>query len=106
MVFEALDDVGDKPVLDDGGGMDHGDVPVEKPLLRHNYRLLDLENFQEGTQDLHSVDRVDGGAFGYNVGVDEALGVIAICLVLAAWTLALMGPGVPFFMHCFDCFFV
>ncbi len=76
-VAEDLDVVGGEPILHDGGGVDRGVVPVEKPMLIGQNRPLLSEMPHEDVEDLHDVRG-------------------SICLVLLAWTLVFIGPGCPF----------
>ncbi len=73
----------------------------------------------EGAQGLHDVVSIDHGSLGHDVGVDlpgtvkklitimfgAAKSSSPSCLVRLDWTLALTGPGFPFWIHCFDYFF-
>ncbi len=74
-VAEDLDVVGGEPILHDGGGVDWGVVPEEKPtLLGPNGPLLS-EMPHEDVEDLHDVRDVEGGAPRDDMRIDEALAV-------------------------------
>ncbi len=66
-VAEDLEAVGGQPILDDGGGVDRGVVPVEKPPLVHQGRSFLLHVFHEDVQDLHDVNRINCGPLGDDV---------------------------------------
>ncbi len=72
--MEDLDDLGGKPILDDGGCVNRGIVPIEKPTLLNQHPLLP-QMPHEDVQDLHNVRGIDSGAPGSNVRVDEALAI-------------------------------
>ncbi len=72
---EELDVVGSEPILHDGGGVDRGIVPVEKPMLLGQNRPLLSEMPHEDVEDLHDVRGVDGGAPRDDMHIDEALAV-------------------------------
>ncbi len=74
-VVEDLDVMGNEPILDDGGGVDRGIVPMEKPRLLSHHRPLLSEMPHEDVKDLHDVRGVYGGAPGDDVRIDEALAV-------------------------------
>ncbi len=67
--------MGDETILDDGGGVDRSDVPMEKPRLLSHHRPLLLEMPHEDVEDLHDVRAVDGGAPGDDMHIDKALAV-------------------------------
>ncbi len=72
---EDLDIVGGEPILHDGGSVDWGVVPVEKPTLLGQNRPLLSEMPHEDVEDLHDVRGVDGGAPRDDMLIDEALAV-------------------------------
>ncbi len=74
-VAEDLDVVGGELILHDGGVVDRGVVPVEKPTLLGQNRPLLSEMPHEDVEDLHNVRGVDGGAPRYDMRIDEALAV-------------------------------
>ncbi len=71
-MLEPLDAVGVEPIGDQGGGVHGRVVPVEKPLLGQQLRPFQPQTPPELAQDIDDIGRVDGGAPGGNVGVDEA----------------------------------
>ncbi len=74
-VVEDLDVVGDEPILDDGGSVDRGIVPMKKLGLLSHHRPLLLEMPHEDVEDLHNVRGVDGGHPRDDMSIDEALAV-------------------------------
>jgi hypothetical protein len=108
-VAEDLDAVGGEPILDAGSSVNRGIVLMEKPPLLQQDRPLLPQMHYEDIQDLDNVGRVDSGAPGDDVRVDEALAVKEGQQHLfgpARLTLAFIGPGSPFFIYCWDCFFI
>ncbi len=71
-MLEPLDAVGVKPIGDQGGGVHKRVVPVEKPLLGQQLRPFHPQTPPELAQDIDDVGRVESGAPGGDVGVDEA----------------------------------
>ncbi len=90
---EYLDTVGGQPILDNGCGVKKVIIPVEKPLLLHQDRPLHLHVLHKNAQDLHDVGRIDNGPPENKMQIDEA------SAVRMAWTLSLIGPSCPFFIH-------
>jgi hypothetical protein len=74
-VAEDLDIVAGEPILHDGGGVDWGIVPVEKPTLFSQNGPLLSEMPHEDVEDLHDVRGVDSGAPRDDMRIDEALAV-------------------------------
>ncbi len=71
-MLEPLDAVGIEPIGDHGSGVHGRVVPVEKPLLGQQLRPFQPQTPPELAQDIADIGRVDGGAPGGDVGVDEA----------------------------------
>jgi len=63
-VFNDLDTPGSKPILDNGGRMDRGIIPMQILVLLSRYGPLLLENPHEPAQGLHDVVGIDRGPLG------------------------------------------
>ncbi len=72
---EDLDAVGGEPILDDGGGVKRGVVPLEKPTLLNQHRPLLPQMLHEDIQDLHNVCGIDSGAPGEDMRIDKTIAV-------------------------------
>jgi hypothetical protein len=74
-VRKQLDAVVREPLLHTGGGMDRRIVPVEKLFLLDHLRPLLLQMSHELVHGHEDVVRIDSGAPGDDVGVDQPFAV-------------------------------
>jgi hypothetical protein len=74
-VLEHLDGGGGKQILHNGGSVNRGIIPVEKPLLFHYNGALLLQILHGLAQGHGNVVAIDGDAPGDDVDVDQALSV-------------------------------
>ncbi len=105
-VFDHLELPGHHPVHHHGSSVHWSIIPVKPPVPSCHLQPLLLENLQEFSSGIHNIVSVHHGPPGHVVGVDETLTVKegqTICFILDTWTLALIGPGVPFPTHCLEC---
>lgn len=92
-----------------GGGVHRCIVPIKPPVPGGRCRYLLLQNPQEASQDLNDVCSVVGFPSGHKVCLDKALRIEESqyhLIFLVAWTLDLIGPGMPFTNYCLDCYLV